>query len=241
MRATDFEFRHRFWIIAFIFWLSFTWYSFDHVNAGIGLLRVLADPGLDFTSRHGRSLLRLIFLVASLFVSLGAMVRTWGSAYLRSDVVHDRHLHSERLVADGPYRHVRNPLYLGNVLMAMGVGLFASRTGWFILVLGMLLFICRLIGREETGLKEAQGEPYGRYLMTVPRLWPSLRPLLPSGGMAPQWKQAWLGESFMWAFTLASIGFAITLRLRVLYSLIVLSLIIRFGVVLSRKVGKSID
>jgi len=43
-------------------------------------------------------------------------------AYLHSSVVHDSQLHSDRLVADGPYRRVRNPLYLGNILLAFGLG-----------------------------------------------------------------------------------------------------------------------
>lgn len=76
-------------------------------------------------------------------------MRTWGAAYLRSEVVHDSNLRNETLVADGPFRYVRNPLYFGNVLLAAGMGLFASRLGWLILALGMVVFVYRLIGREE--------------------------------------------------------------------------------------------
>jgi len=49
----------------------------------------------------------------------GAVV---GRGYLHSSVVNDRQLHPERLVANGPYRWVRNPLYLGNILLAFGWG-----------------------------------------------------------------------------------------------------------------------
>src|ERR1039458_6078090 len=53
------------------------------------------------------------------------------------------------LVADGPYRYVRNPLYFGNILLAIGFGMMASRVGCAILIVGMLVFVCRLILRSE--------------------------------------------------------------------------------------------
>jgi protein-S-isoprenylcysteine O-methyltransferase Ste14 len=61
-------------------------------------------------------------------------------------------MHSELLVADGPYRHVRNPLYLGNVLQAFGIGLMASRLGFAFLTIANTIFMIRLILREEAGL-----------------------------------------------------------------------------------------
>src|SRR5208282_256162 len=99
---------------------------------------------------------------------------------------------TEKLVADGPYRHLRNPLYFGNMLLAAGLALLASRTGSVVLILGNLLIVLRLIGREETALAQSQGEAYRAFLATVPRLWPSLRPRLPSGGLQPKWFQAFL-------------------------------------------------
>ena len=56
---------------------------------------------------------RIVILFGSLLVFLAAGLRTWGAAYLRTEVVHDTAQHSEALVADGPFRYTRNPLYLG--------------------------------------------------------------------------------------------------------------------------------
>jgi hypothetical protein len=120
-------------------------------------------------------------------------------------------------VADGPYRHSRNPLYLGNILAAAGAGLLASRSGSFVLVAGMVFFVYRLIGREESGLLEAQGATYRAYLAAVPRLWPALRPRLPAGGMTPRWRQAWAAEAGFWIAALATLGYAVSLDLRVFY------------------------
>ena len=89
-----------------------------------------------------------------------ALIRVWGSAYLGREVVHDHALHSEALRADGPYRHTRNPLYFGNALMSVAMGVFAPTIGFPIIAIGIPLFCYRLIGREEAGLKAEQGEPY---------------------------------------------------------------------------------
>jgi len=78
-------------------------------------------------------------------------------------------------VADGPYRHLRNPLYLGTILLAVAIGTMASRIGFLVLTVGMILFVYRLILREEANLLRSQGESYRRYFEAVPRLIPRSR------------------------------------------------------------------
>lgn len=68
----------------------------------------------------------------------------------------DSEVHTDKLLADGPYRYVRNPLYLGNILMSAGIGLMASRIGFVVLSLGMTLFVIRLLLPEEAELSRAQ-------------------------------------------------------------------------------------
>lgn len=224
MRASNVEFRYRFWVIGVLFWAAFNAYSLDPVNAAVALIQWGAGPAFALNTLHDRHVLQAVFLVVALLVAAAAWIRTWGAAYLRSEVVQDSNLRSERLVADGPYRYVRNPLYFGNVILAVGMGLFASRLGWLILVVGMILFVYRLIGREEAALIETQGEAYRQFLSAVPQLWPALRPRVPSGGLGPRWKQAWVGESFMWGLELATFSYAITLQQRVFLWVIALSL-----------------
>ena len=118
-------------------------------------------------------------------------------------------------MADGPYRYVRNPLYLGSVLFAVGFAMAASRLGFVVIVGGLTLFYFRLIAREESLLSETQGEPYRRFLEAVPRLMPSLSPRVAAGGLVPRWGQAVLGETFMWLFAVAAACFAATLSQRV--------------------------
>ena len=209
-RATEFEFRHRFWIISGIFYLGFSCYMWDRTNVSVALARMI--PGGMHSPLVGRWI-RAILGMGVLIVTLAALVRSWAEAYLRSSVVHDSELHSERLVADGPYRRVRNPLYLGNILLAAGLGLMASRTGFLVMELATLPFVYRLILREEANLLESQGDSYRRYFETVPRLWPSLRPRVPAGGGRPNWVDGFAGETFIWSFAIGMAVFDVTLRL----------------------------
>jgi protein-S-isoprenylcysteine O-methyltransferase Ste14 len=216
MRATKFEFEQRFWVIGFIFAFGFFLYNIDKTNAALWLLHVAAPP-VNPDSDHGNNLARLIFGAGALLVFLAAAFRTWATAYLKTEVVHDQAQHSEDLVADGPYRHLRNPLYFANLAMAAGLGLLASRAGWIFMVVAMWLFMYRLIFREEDGLLRTQGESYRAYLNAVPRFWPALTPRIPSAGEEPRWGQAFAGESLIWLFGLGELVFAITLNFKLMW------------------------
>ena len=208
--ATEFEFRRRFWIISGTFCLGFSCYTWDHMNVSVALARMILG-GLN--SPLANRWIRAILAAGVLIVTLAALVRSWAEAYLHSSVVHDSKLHSDRLVADGPYRRIRNPLYLGNILLAVGLGLMASRTGFLVLVVATVPFVYRLILREEASLLESQGDSYRRYIEAVPRLWPSLRPRVPAGGGRPNWVDGCAGETFMWSFAIGMAVFDVTLRL----------------------------
>jgi protein-S-isoprenylcysteine O-methyltransferase Ste14 len=206
MKATEFEFRHRSLLNLIQFWIAFQLYSFDRVNVVAALTR--GRP-------HELLLARVAFGFGALLLGLAAAIRTWAAAYLRSDVVHDPALHTEKLVADGPYRHVRNPLYLGTFLLSIGLGLLASRSGFLVLAVGAATRILRLTGREEAELEKQQGERFQDFCRRVPKLIPSIRPRIPSAGLQPRWGQAFRGEAFMWGFFVTMVAFTVTMRPRV--------------------------
>jgi protein-S-isoprenylcysteine O-methyltransferase Ste14 len=213
MRATRFEFEQRFWIIGAIFGVGFWLYPLDRTNVAVAILRLLA-PRIDPNSHAGHDRVRLIFGAGAVLVFVAAWLRTWATAYLRTEVVHDALQHSEQLVADGPYRYVRNPLYLANLPLIAGVGFMASRLGWVVMVTGMWVFVYRLILREEAGLAETQGASYRAYLHAVPRLCPALTPRVPRGDGKPRWGQAIGGEMFTWLIGAGVLCFALTLNFR---------------------------
>jgi protein-S-isoprenylcysteine O-methyltransferase Ste14 len=210
LAATPFEFRNRFFVIGAIFGVGFACYRLDPVP----LARSLAGALTHATGLVDPTASRLVVGAGAALVALGALLRSWAEAYLRSEVVHDRARHAEVLVADGPYRHVRNPLYLGLLLAAAGIGLLASRVGFFVLLALMLAFVHRLILHEEAGLRGTQGERFVCYVRAVPRLLPALRPRLAPAGAAPSWADGVMGETFLWSFAIGEAIVAATLDTR---------------------------
>lgn len=93
-----------------------------------------------------------------------------------------------------------------------------------VLSLGMTLFVTRLLLREEAELSRAQDEPYRRYCSEVPRLVPSLTPRVPSAGNAPHWAKGFRAELMYWLLALAMGAFAITLNIKIFWSIFILAM-----------------
>src|SRR3954467_7353972 len=212
-----------------MFGLSFFLSSVDHVNAVSWLATKLAPV----TGTNEVVAERILFATAALLLIGAALVRTWGSGYLRSEVVYASEIKTAKLVADGPYRHVRNPLYFGNVLMALGMGAMASRTGFVVLQVLMLLFCYRLIFREEIELRAAQGEQYDAFKKAVPRMFPALTPRIPAAGGKANWAAGFRAEGWVWGFALAVALFAMTLKMTVFFIVLAVSLGVFFFVAFS--------
>lgn len=212
MQATLFEFRNRWWIFAGLFSVAFLAYAIDQMNTGQAIG--------NWISRHSSinvtdNTYRIIFGCAALLQALSAFLRTWGTSYLQAEVMSDSRIHTEKLLADGPYRYVRNPLYLGNIIMAIAIGVMASRVGFVILTVGIFIFSLRLLLREEAELAKDQGESYLRYCAAVPRLLPSPWPRVPAAGNPAHWLQGFRAELMYWLMAAAIGGFAITLKVLV--------------------------
>lgn len=219
IKATDFEFRNRWWIFGLIFGACFMLFAIDPRPIGLRVLPVLMHR-LQWTESFAA---HVVFGAGAAVLVAMAILRTWGSSYLGREVVHDHAIHGERLQADGPYRHTRNPLYLGNVMMALSLLVMAPVIGAPIILIGVPLFCYRLIGREESVLEAEQGEPYCEYMRAVPRLWPSLRARIPAGGAQPDWINGLAAEAFFWSFALGLTAFAIFLKIQWFYAGLVAS------------------
>jgi protein-S-isoprenylcysteine O-methyltransferase Ste14 len=76
----------------------------------------------------------------------------------------------EALVVDGPFARSRNPIYLADLLVYLGLTLWA-RSWWPLLLLpAVVLAVHGLVIRpEEAYLKERFGEAYDRYAARVRR------------------------------------------------------------------------
>lgn len=202
MKATFFEFRFRVPIAIVLYVIGFwaPWTRYGNVapdtTAWLGLATTVA--GWGWLSVEQATL--LVTWLAILLTFAGAAVRIWGTAYLGSSVVHSTEMHAGQVVASGPYRFVRNPLYLGTWLFALGVSILMPPSGAIVFLAATLVFYFRLILGEESYLAERLGEPYLEYRRRVPRIMPSLRPRLAASGLRPRWMQGFVGEIFTFAF-----------------------------------------
>ncbi len=212
MKASNWEFRNRAMIFGLIFAFAFFLYSVDHQNVTAAVAERLSVK-FGWSADH---LAHLFFACAAVVLIGAAGIRTWASAYLQAGVVYAADVKTESLVADGPYRFVRNPLYFANVLLALSMGAMMSRTGCIVAVILMLVFCFRLILREESDLQAGQGETYSRYRSRVPRLWPSLRPIA-AAARPPNWRGGFAAEFWYWGFAAAITAFAITLNPTIFY------------------------
>jgi protein-S-isoprenylcysteine O-methyltransferase Ste14 len=196
MRATAIEFRLRMLIITTIVVLGFwaPWIETLDLGRRISLLEWLA---LEM-SRAG--LLRFtyatpaVIVVGALFAAAGMVLRIWGAAYLGYGTVHHGEMLAGAVMADGPYRYVRNPLYLGGWFMLAAMAFVMPPTGALFAMTLLTIFLLRLILAEEAFLTVQLGEPYRAYLRAVPRLIPRLRGSLPAAGHRPHWPMAVVTE-----------------------------------------------
>jgi protein-S-isoprenylcysteine O-methyltransferase Ste14 len=225
MKATNWEFKNRALLFGLIFGATFPLYALDPVNSTTGLANWLA---LRF-NMNSQGLLRILFGCATLLLIVAALIRTWASAYLQADVVYSPELKTQSLVADGPYRYVRNPLYFANVLMAIGMGAMMSRTGFVLVVILMVTFCYRLILREESELQGAHNDQYEQYKNSVPRLIPSLRPHVTSDGRRANWATGFRAESWYWGFAAALLAFTGTLKINVFFAILTVSILLFWG------------
>lgn len=238
MAATKFEFEWRFWIITAIFGLAFALHAVDHRGVAELIVRTFL-PSVRIGSARSGAIQQAILFAGAMLVFLAALFRTWATAYLGADVMTDRNLHSDTLAVDGPYRHTRNPLYFANIPLAVGVGIFSNPTGLAFLTAATLLFVYRLIFREEAGLRRTLGGAYASYATKVPRFWPSLRACCPAGGRNPRWRQAFIGESLLWLVAVSLVVFVLTFNQTLLFAGIALGFAVSFWLhsVTSKRAG----
>ena len=111
------------------------------------------------------------------FTGQAVRVATIGLKYIIRGGRH-RRVYTEDLVTDGLFAHTRNPLYVGNVLILIGLGIM-SNTLWFTVILSplFLVFYQAIIRAEENFLHNKFGEAFERYCADTKRWLPKLKGL----------------------------------------------------------------
>ena len=184
-----------------------------------------------FFFRYRNGLFPAIFLVMALFIRpawflgqerldlvvtgigivcalAGGLVRilTIGLVYIRRGG-RNRRVSADDLVTDGIYAHVRNPMYLGNLLIAAGISLmYGSPLVYAGLFPLFLLIYISIIAEEEHFLARKFGDEFTAYCRTVPRIWPNFHRVYETvGNYRFNWKRVIKKEYGTTCFILAAV------------------------------------
>lgn len=101
----------------------------------------------------------------------------------------DRKVYASTLVQGGVFAHCRNPLYLGNILLAVGIALVVHSAAFYLIVLPAVGFAyVSIVAAEEAFLRGKFGDEYRYYCRRVNRWIPQWR----------GWSQSVAGMRFNW-------------------------------------------
>ena len=112
-------------------------------------------------------------------------------------------VYAEELVTSGIFNHCRNPLYVGNILMLLGVGVLSNSLLYIAVVMPLFLIIYQaIVLAEENFLRNKFGISFERYCSRVNRWIPSLKGISSTfNSMHFKWKRWILKEyntQFIW-------------------------------------------
>ena len=152
----------------------------------LGVMRprvAMGRPGLD------RFLTTLGGLVA--LAGAGLRLATIGFEYIERGGKNKR-VYASRLVQRGVYAHTRNPMYVANTLIVVGICMLAGSPAAYGIVIPFFLFVYQaIVAAEEDFLRRKFGQEYEEYRARVPRFIPSLRGARESfAGMTYNWRRA---------------------------------------------------
>ncbi len=123
---------------------------------------------------------------------LGELVRFWGVSYAGSETRTTGAVGGTQLVTSGPYAHVRNPLYVGNILMYLGIGIMSNALMPYLQLIALAYFIFQygaIIHIEEEYLARTFSD-WKDYSANVRRFIPSMKPFRSDDNLLPNFPRA---------------------------------------------------
>lgn len=176
-------------------WMIASGHLLFHIRNGLFpilfLLILVVFPPAQFM---GSPLIDHVFMSAGVIIVLaGQFVRFFviGYAYIRRGGK-NRKIHADHLVVAGLYAHSRNPMYLGNLLIACGFSLFSGSVWMCAFTIPFFTWVYLAItAAEEQYLLGKFGVEYEDYMSEVSRFVPHLRGLSQSlAGHRFRWREA---------------------------------------------------
>lgn len=127
----------------------------------------------------GASPTALSLAAGGAIIAVGEALRLWAVRMIGAESRTTTRVGGTRLITGGPYAHVRNPLYLGNMLIYTGVGITSLAFFPWLTLVGLAWFAFQysaIIENEEGYLAQTFPEEFRAYSVSVPKLLPRLRP-----------------------------------------------------------------
>ena len=110
---------------------------------------------------------------------LGELITFWGVSWAGSETRTTGSVGRTFLIINGPFAYVRNPLYVGNILIYLGLGVMSFAWFPYLQIVAILFFLLQyylIVKEEESYLREKFREDYKNYCENVPPFFPRLTP-----------------------------------------------------------------
>jgi len=138
------------------------------------ILPLTTRPGLFWGSEV---LDRVVVILGILIALAGQSLRLLviGYVYVKRGGK-NRRIYADKLVVEGFYAHTRNPMYVGNFLITVGVGITYGSPWIYFLVIPFFSFVyVTIVMAEETFLRDKFVNEYEEYEKRVNRFVPDFR------------------------------------------------------------------
>lgn len=114
-------------------------------------------------------------LVGLILIFIGEFIRIWANAWAGSETRSTGGVGGTFLVINGPYAYVRNPLYIGNIIIYFGLGVMSNAIFPYLQIIALIYFLYQyyeIVKEEEKFLMGKFGEDYKDYCEKVNRFLP---------------------------------------------------------------------
>lgn len=130
-------------------------------------------------------------IIIGLTLSLiGESIRIWGVSWAGSETRATGEVGGSFLVISGPFAYVRNPLYVGNILIYTGLGIISFALFPYLQTIGLIFFFFQyklIVKEEELYLEKTYDKEYEDYRRNVPRFFPKLKAYKVEGLKQPEY------------------------------------------------------
>jgi len=118
----------------------------------------------------------LLSIVIGYIIALsGELIRIWAVSFAGSETRTTSGVGGSNLVTQGPYSIVRNPLYIGNIMLYVGIGIMSYALFPYLQIFAFLFFLFQyycIILAEEDFLQNKFSEKFTDYKKSVSRFFP---------------------------------------------------------------------